>query len=139
MDHERAALGLLPQVERLAGKSACVQPDSDDVKMAAPQILVGFGAAILIPYMNVFFKVRFQISDSLLGNLIQSFIRDDRHWDSHRPSSCDAAGRQSPCRGGDPVRQSGVSVDDGLCAIVVDFRDRLSDAFRLDEHVCAAL
>jgi MFS family permease len=39
------------------------------LKMATPQILVGFGAAILIPYMNVFFKVRFQISDSLLGIL----------------------------------------------------------------------
>jgi predicted MFS family arabinose efflux permease len=31
--------------------------------------LIGFGAAILIPYMNVFFKDRFQISDSLLGIL----------------------------------------------------------------------
>jgi len=39
------------------------------LKMIAPQILVGFGAAILIPYMNVFFKDRFQISDSLLGIL----------------------------------------------------------------------
>jgi MFS family permease len=39
------------------------------LKMIAPQVLVGFGAAILIPYMNVFFKDRFQISDSLLGIL----------------------------------------------------------------------
>ena len=36
-------------------------------KMTAPQIAIGFGAAILIPYMNVFFKDRFNISDSLLG------------------------------------------------------------------------
>jgi MFS family permease len=38
-------------------------------KMTVPQILIGFGAAILIPYMNVFFKDRFDISDSLLGIL----------------------------------------------------------------------
>lgn len=38
-------------------------------KMTMPQILIGFGAAILIPYMNVFFKDRFDISDSLLGIL----------------------------------------------------------------------
>jgi len=39
------------------------------VKMLIPQVLIGFGAAILIPYMNVFFKDRFDISDSLLGLL----------------------------------------------------------------------
>ncbi len=38
-------------------------------KMTAPQVLIGFGAAILIPYLNVFFKDRFDISDSLLGLL----------------------------------------------------------------------
>ena len=38
-------------------------------RMIVPQILIGFGAAILIPYMNVFFKDRFDISDSLLGIL----------------------------------------------------------------------
>jgi MFS family permease len=38
-------------------------------KMTVPQILIGLGAAILIPYMNVFFKDRFDISDSLLGIL----------------------------------------------------------------------
>ncbi len=38
-------------------------------KMTVPQILIGFGAAILIPYMNVFFKDRFNISDSDLGIL----------------------------------------------------------------------
>ena len=37
------------------------------VKLATPNFLIGFGAAILIPYMNVFFKDRFAISDSLLG------------------------------------------------------------------------
>jgi MFS family permease len=39
------------------------------LKMATPQILIGFGAAILIPYMNVFYKDRFSISDSSLGLL----------------------------------------------------------------------
>lgn len=39
------------------------------LKMITPQILIGFGAAILIPYMNVFFKFRFNISDGLLGFL----------------------------------------------------------------------
>jgi MFS family permease len=39
------------------------------VKLATPNLLIGFGAAILIPYMNVFFKDRFNISDSLLGTL----------------------------------------------------------------------
>ena len=38
-------------------------------RMTAPQIVIGFGAAILIPYMNVFLKDRFSISDSLLGVL----------------------------------------------------------------------
>ncbi|HUH98405.1 MAG TPA: MFS transporter [Anaerolineales bacterium] len=39
------------------------------LKMIAPQVLIGFGAAILIPYMNVFYKYSFNISDSLLGIL----------------------------------------------------------------------
>jgi len=39
------------------------------VKLAAPNFLISIGAAILIPYMNVFFKDQFQISDSLLGLL----------------------------------------------------------------------
>jgi len=38
-------------------------------KLTASQLLIGFGAAILIPYMNVFFKDTFGISDSLLGVL----------------------------------------------------------------------
>ena len=39
------------------------------VKLATPNFLIGIGAAILIPYMNVFFKDRYQISDALLGLL----------------------------------------------------------------------
>ena len=39
------------------------------VKLATPNFLIGIGAAILIPYMNVFFKDRFAISDWWLGIL----------------------------------------------------------------------
>lgn len=39
------------------------------VMLATPNFLIGVGAAILIPYMNVFFKDRFNISDALLGLL----------------------------------------------------------------------
>jgi MFS family permease len=38
-------------------------------KLTTPQVLIGFGAAILIPYMNVFFRDRFAISDAMLGAL----------------------------------------------------------------------
>ncbi len=38
-------------------------------RMVVPQVIIGFGAGILIPYMNVFLKDRFNISDSLLGFL----------------------------------------------------------------------
>lgn len=45
------------------------------VRLATPNFLIGVGAAILIPYMNVFFKDRFNISDSLLGLLFSlSFL-----------------------------------------------------------------
>jgi len=38
-------------------------------KLALPNLLIGIGAAILIPYMNVFFKERFGLPDSMLGLL----------------------------------------------------------------------
>jgi MFS family permease len=38
-------------------------------KLFAPNFVVGFGAAILIPYMNVFFRERFAMSDEALGVL----------------------------------------------------------------------
>jgi MFS family permease len=38
-------------------------------QLALPTLLVGIGAAILIPYMNVFFREKFLISDSWLGVL----------------------------------------------------------------------
>lgn len=60
--------------------SSTVKPDAREAgpgpsltrlifRLAAPNFLIGIGAAILIPYMNVFFKDKFNISDSLLGLL----------------------------------------------------------------------
>ncbi|HID89182.1 MAG TPA: MFS transporter [Anaerolineae bacterium] len=37
--------------------------------LLVPQLLIGLGAALLIPYLNVFFKQRFGVSDSLLGTI----------------------------------------------------------------------
>jgi MFS family permease len=39
------------------------------LRMAVPNFIIGFGAAILIPYLNLFFKGRFPISDGELGLL----------------------------------------------------------------------
>ncbi|MEJ2304168.1 MAG: MFS transporter, partial [Anaerolineales bacterium] len=39
------------------------------LKLAAPNLMIGFGAAILIPYMNVFFLDRFSLPDKTLGLL----------------------------------------------------------------------
>ena len=38
-------------------------------RLALPNFLIGIGAAILIPYMNVFFRTKFAISNSWLGVL----------------------------------------------------------------------
>lgn len=59
-----------PDAPRLPGAGKLPSGLAGDIaRMTAPQILIGFGAAILIPYINVFFKDRFSISDSLLGLL----------------------------------------------------------------------
>ncbi len=39
------------------------------IRMAIPLLLIGFGAALLMPYMNVFFRGRFSTPDPLLGVL----------------------------------------------------------------------
>lgn len=36
-------------------------------KLLVPQLVISLGAGLLIPYLNIFFKQRFGISDSLLG------------------------------------------------------------------------
>ena len=64
-----AGAGLPGPVERAAGRGLTRPLLALTLRMIAPQIVIGFGAAILIPYMNVFFKDRFDISDSVLGFL----------------------------------------------------------------------
>jgi MFS family permease len=39
----------------------------DVLRLLMPQLIISLGAGLLIPYLNVFFKQRFAISDSLLG------------------------------------------------------------------------
>jgi predicted MFS family arabinose efflux permease len=39
------------------------------LKLAIPNLVIGFGAAILVPYFNVFFAERHQMSDAALGTL----------------------------------------------------------------------
>jgi len=49
----------LREVRRLLRRSV--------LRMALPSFIIGFGAAILIPYLNLFFKETFAISDGQLG------------------------------------------------------------------------
>ncbi|MFO8034576.1 MAG: MFS transporter [Candidatus Bipolaricaulota bacterium] len=39
------------------------------LRFVAPHVVVGLGAGALIPFLNVFFKMEFDVSDSLLGAL----------------------------------------------------------------------
>lgn len=39
------------------------------VKLMLPNLIIGFGAALLIPYMNLFFKEQFPIDDRTLGTI----------------------------------------------------------------------
>jgi MFS family permease len=39
------------------------------LRMVAPNLLIGSGAALLIPYLNLFLRQRFSVSDSLLGGI----------------------------------------------------------------------
>ncbi len=39
----------------------------DVVALLAPELIIALGAGLLIPYLNIFFKERFRIADSLLG------------------------------------------------------------------------
>ena len=73
MREPRAASDDAPASRGTEGEPPSEKPSSTltmlIAKMSAPQLITGFGAAILIPYMNVFFKDRFDISDELLGFL----------------------------------------------------------------------
>ncbi len=39
----------------------------DMLRLLGPQLIIGLGAGLLIPYLNIFFKERFAVSDSALG------------------------------------------------------------------------
>jgi len=67
--HEPPA-GASPPVEGRASQSGWrIAFRAIVLKLTLPNLLLGFGAAILIPYMNVFFADRFQIRDQTLGLL----------------------------------------------------------------------
>ncbi len=42
------------------------------LKLALPNLVIGFGAAILVPYFNVYFSEHYQMSDSSLGTLFSA-------------------------------------------------------------------
>jgi MFS family permease len=58
-----------PVVEGGGGLGFSIQAllRKDVLRLLVPQLIIGLGAGLLIPYLNVFFKQRFAISDSLLG------------------------------------------------------------------------
>jgi MFS family permease len=60
-----------PGVERIIPQDTAwtSQEKWSTVRMGIPNLLIGFGAALIIPYMNVFFRARFSTPDSLLGVL----------------------------------------------------------------------
>ncbi len=39
------------------------------IKLLIPEIVIGLGAGLLVPYFNVFFKQQFAVSDGILGTL----------------------------------------------------------------------
>jgi predicted MFS family arabinose efflux permease len=63
------------QNDRLPEKKASlfsVATKPANLKFAVPNLLVGSGAALLIPYLNLFFVDRFAISDAVLGALFSA-------------------------------------------------------------------
>jgi MFS family permease len=65
-----------PQLERGASAGGAARSDWREMirrpitlKLALPNLLTGLGAAMLIPYMNLFFSERHHLSDSALGAL----------------------------------------------------------------------
>jgi MFS family permease len=59
-----------PEAEPRAGGRAWTAGEKRMVvHMCVPNLLLGFGAALLIPYLNLFFRLRFGVTDALLGAL----------------------------------------------------------------------
>ena len=57
------------------------------LKLAIPNLIIGFGAAILIPYMNVFFVERYKLPDSQTGLAVQRVSIIDGFGDIDWPAS----------------------------------------------------
>ncbi|MFQ6033960.1 MAG: MFS transporter [Candidatus Bipolaricaulia bacterium] len=57
-----------PSGERLRLKEAFQEPRLLG-RLFFPEVVIGFGAGLLIPYLNVFFKGKFALPDALLGTL----------------------------------------------------------------------
>ena len=42
------------------------------IRLLLPQVIIGLGAGALVPFLNVYFKLRFGVSDALLGTIFAS-------------------------------------------------------------------
>jgi len=75
------ALALIQEPKRMAPPAAFDPPQTESpslweglarpltLKLALPNLLIGFGAAMLVPYFNIFFAERYTMSDASLGLL----------------------------------------------------------------------
>ena len=45
------------------------RPPGQLIRLFLPQVIIGFGAGALVPFLNVFFKTEFGLSDSVIGVL----------------------------------------------------------------------
>jgi MFS family permease len=45
------------------------RPPGQLIRLFLPQVIIGFGAGALVPFLNVFFKTEFGLSDSVIGIL----------------------------------------------------------------------
>jgi MFS family permease len=59
-----------PNAIKTANAAAWTREEKSSVlRLITPNFLIGCGAALLIPYLNLFFRERFAVPDSLLGGL----------------------------------------------------------------------
>jgi len=72
------------------------------LKLALPNLAIGFGAATLVPYLNVFFSVQYHFSDAALGcsSVLLAGNRSGLHYRAE-------IGRQSGRQGAHHYHRSG--------------------------------
>jgi predicted MFS family arabinose efflux permease len=58
-----------PRTATRAGLRDIVKLKAPVVRLLLPNMIIGFGAALLMPYLNLFFKERFPIDDRALGSI----------------------------------------------------------------------